>query len=130
MALEDWAFPPRPLHPPAPNPHHEIAAPRPDRPFVSLPVNDDDLSEGYKEFTYSDSARVMDRCAWWIVSLLKRCERSEKRTLAYVGRQDVRYAVLMLGAVKEEMGGGEGVYGSCCPPARRKRSLMLEGKSA
>lgn len=43
----------------------------------------------------------MERCAWWIVSLLRRCERSEKKTLAYVGRQDVRYAVLMLGAVKE-----------------------------
>lgn len=51
-----------------------------------------------------DFARVMDRCAWWIVSLLRRCERSGKRILAYVGRQDVRYAVLMLGAVKE--GGG------------------------
>ena len=82
----------------------EIAARRPDRPFLSLPINDDDLSEGYRDFKYGDFARAVDKCASWIVSFLGRCESEEKmsetRTLAYVGMQDVRYAVLMLGAVK------------------------------
>ena len=83
----------------------EIAARRPDRPFISLPINNDNLSEGYKDFSYSDFARAVDRCAWWIVSKLGRWvseneKRSETRILAYVGPQDVRYVVMMLGAVK------------------------------
>ena len=78
----------------------EIAAGKPTRPFVSLPINDEDLSKGYRDVTYSEFARAVDRCAWWIVSLLGRCESKNGRTLAYVGPQDLRYAVLILGAVK------------------------------
>lgn len=108
MALEDWSS--------VEDFHHacttlplrtlidEIAARRPNRSFISLPINNDDLSEGYRDLTYSDFARAVDRCAWWIVSKLGRREsengRLETRTLAYVGPQDVRYAVLILGAVK------------------------------
>ena len=83
----------------------EIAARSPTRPFVSLPINNDDLSEGYKDLSYNDFARSVDRCAWWILSKLGRWgaeneRRPETKILAYVGPQDVRYAVLMLGAVK------------------------------
>ena len=107
MALDDWSSVEDFYHActtiPLPTLIDEIAARRPDRPFISLPVNNDDLSEGYRDFTYSDFAKAVDRCAWWIVSLLGRCENeksSQDRTLAYVGPQDVRYGVLMLGAVK------------------------------
>ena len=82
----------------------DIAARRPNRPFISLPINNDDISHGYRDFTFSDFARAVDRCAWWIVSKLGRCGEDEKKDgtgiLAYVGPQDVRYPVLMLGAAK------------------------------
>ena len=108
MAQEDWKSVGEFFYAcstlPLPTLIDEIATRRPDRPFLSLPINDDDLSEGYRDFTYSNFARAVDRCAWWIVSLLGRYEseekRSETRTLAYVGPQDVRNALLMLGAVK------------------------------
>lgn len=80
-----------------------IAVRRPNRPFISLPINNDDLSHGYKDFTFSEFALAVDRCAWWIVSKLGRCREDEKdgtRILTYVGPQDVRYPVLMLGAAK------------------------------
>ena len=79
----------------------EIAARRPSRPFISLPINNDNLSQGYRDFTFGDLARAVDRCALWIVTKLGRCgNEDETRILAYVGPQDVRYPVLMLGAVK------------------------------
>lgn len=82
----------------------DIASRRPNHPFISLPINNDDLSHGYRDFTYSDFALAVDRCAWWIVSKLGRCGEDEKkdrkRILAYVGPQDVRYPVMMLGAAK------------------------------
>ena len=110
MAPEDWTSEPD-FHQacitlPLPTLIDEIAARRPTRPFVSLPVNNDDLSKGYRDFSYSDFAQSVDRCAWWIVSKLGRWgnendeRRPETRILAYVGPQDVRYAVLMLGAAK------------------------------
>ena len=112
MVIEDWTSIQDFHHActtlPLPTLLDDIAARRPDRPFVPLPINNDDLSHGYQDFTYSDFARSVDRCAWWIVDKLGRCgcenARSETRTLAYVGPQDVRCAVLLFGAVRGFIG--------------------------
>lgn len=130
MALEDWTsvedFHHACITLPFPTLFDKIAARRPDRSFVSLPIDNYDLSEGYKDFTNSDFARAIDRCAWWIVSLLGRCESkngsSETRTLAYVGPQDVRYSVLVLGAVKGDY--TVGVFPSL------REALLFEGMRA
>ena len=129
MAPEDWTsvqdFHHACITLPLPTLIDKIAARRPNRPFISLPINNDDLSEEYRDFTFGDFARAVDRCAWWIISKLGRygVEREgkpERRVLAYVGPQDVRYAVLMLGAVK----GGYTVRSV----HRRQKQLCLGGR--
>ncbi len=130
MTPNDWPSPPAFHHAcitlPLPTLIDELAARRPNRPFISLPINNDNLSARYRDFTYGDFAQAVDRCAWWIVEKLGRCgvegeDEDGRRILAYVGPQDVRYAVLMLGAVK----GGYTVRN-----VHPRKSLLLEGESA
>lgn len=75
----------------------EIAQRTPDRVFVSLPV-DDDVSHGFRDYTYQDFSRAIDNCAWWMHGVIG--SGVECQTVAYVGPQDLRYAIMIIAALK------------------------------
>ena len=75
----------------------EIAQSDPHRPFISIPKSQD-LRDGYKDISYSEIAKAVDRCAWWIEKELGRSLIS--KTLFYIGPTDIRYIVVLLAASK------------------------------
>lgn len=79
----------------------DVATRYPDRPFASLPRDNENIARGYRDFSYGDIARAINRAAWWIVRALGKCSaKGGFETLHYVGPQDLRYVILMLAAVK------------------------------
>ena len=79
----------------------DIATRYPDRPFVSLPRDNENIACGYHDFSYGDMANAVNRAAWWIVRALGKCSaKGSFETLHYIGPQDLRYVILILAAVK------------------------------
>ncbi|KAL8824774.1 MAG: hypothetical protein Q9191_004827 [Dirinaria sp. TL-2023a] len=68
----------------------------PNRVFVSLLK--ENIADGYRDYSYRDFARAIDKCAWWIDATIGRSAGFD--TVAYVGSQDLRYAILVLAATK------------------------------
>lgn len=54
--------------------------------------------EGYQKITYRDLANAVNGVAWWLVNTIGPGKDFEK--LAYIGPNDMRYPVLLAGAVK------------------------------
>ena len=75
----------------------KVAEQTPNRVFVSLPAGVD-IEDEYRDYTYQDFARAIDNCAWWIDETIGR--GTTFNTLAYIGSQDIRYALLILAAIK------------------------------
>jgi hypothetical protein len=92
----------------------EIACSDPQRPFVSVPRSSD-VQEGYEDISYSEFAKAVNRCSWWIEKELGRDEESQ--TLFYIGPLDLRYLVVLLAAAKT----GHIVS----PPCRLARNLSV-----
>ncbi|CAN9080320.1 unnamed protein product [Alternaria alternata] len=70
--------------------------------YAEFPRNPNDISEGYREFTYLDVANAVNTLAWWIdedVGKLEEGKKNGKATLVYIGPSDIRYAVLCLASI-------------------------------
>ena len=64
----------------------DVSARLPDRPFVPLPRDDVNLAREYRDFSYRNFARAVNRTAWWMGRTLGR--RSEDfETVQYEGAQ-------------------------------------------
>ena len=66
--------------------------------YAEFPVSATNYEEGYRKITYEDLANAVNGAAWWLEKTLGRSETFG--TLAYIGPNDLRYNVLILGAVK------------------------------
>jgi hypothetical protein len=77
----------------------ELAELHPDHPMVSLPRDNHNVAAGYRDITYREFARAVDRAAWWIVRTLGRVSTTFE-TLHYVAPQDLSNMIIMMAAVK------------------------------
>lgn len=80
-----------------PNFIDEIALDNPDLEFVEIPKSVD-VDEGFHRVTFSNLARSIDKCAWWIHKHLGKGH--DFPALAYIGPHDLRYLFLLFGACK------------------------------
>ena len=77
----------------------DLAKNEPDSPWVSLPIDENDLSKGYKDITYSQLANAVNHAAHWLRGNLP--ASSEPFPLfAYAGPKDLRYPILAIAAGK------------------------------
>ncbi|RGP66053.1 nrpslike enzyme [Fusarium sporotrichioides] len=65
--------------------------------FASIPVSDDPV-DGFMDITYRRLALAIDRAAWWLQKAMQGRPRLE--TFAYLGRNDLRYQLLIIAAIK------------------------------
>ncbi|KAK1148116.1 putative NRPS-like protein biosynthetic cluster [Aspergillus melleus] len=77
----------------------ELADLHPHQPMVSIPCDSHDASAGYRDVSYGEFARAVNRAAWWIVETLG-SRSSSFEALHYVAPQDLSYMVLAVAAVK------------------------------
>ncbi|KAF2176481.1 acetyl-CoA synthetase-like protein [Zopfia rhizophila CBS 207.26] len=75
----------------------EIAQSQPDLPYASVPLTAN-LSDGFKDITFSDITSATNYLAAWIHGNLGRS--SDFDTIAYIGPGDLRYVVVFLAAIK------------------------------
>ncbi|KAM0344837.1 hypothetical protein ACHAPU_007219 [Fusarium lateritium] len=75
----------------------EIAILDEDRIFASIPVSEDAADE-FKDITYGQLAVAIDRTAWWLLEVMG--GRPPLETFAYLGRNDLRYQLLIVAAIK------------------------------
>jgi acyl-coenzyme A synthetase/AMP-(fatty) acid ligase len=66
--------------------------------YAEFPILPTSYEPGFRKITYGDLANAVNGVAWWLEKLLGKGRNFE--TLAYVGPNDMRYNVMVLGAVK------------------------------
>lgn len=89
----------------------------PGKVFASIPTNDDDLSQGFRDITYLELRKAVDKAAYWLEEKLGRApmatqiaseHQRENRgdlisafpTFAFYGGRDLRYSILAIAAMK------------------------------
>lgn len=84
----------------APQVVDEIAQHTPDRTYAILPKTDK-LDGGFEDLTFEQYANAVNKLAWWLVKELGTVEDdADFPTLAYIGPNDLRYALLCYAAIK------------------------------
>lgn len=73
----------------------------PGRTWASVPVDEEDLSKGFKDVTYKQFANAISCAAWWIKEKVGGTT-GDFETLAYAGPKDLRYPLLAVAVVKCE----------------------------
>ncbi|TLD09427.1 uncharacterized protein PgNI_07116 [Pyricularia grisea] len=76
----------------------QLAAQEPDRIWVSYAVSQDIAKDGFRNITLAQYSRAVDRMAWHIESTIGKSSTFE--TFLYFGLTDVRYAIILLSAIK------------------------------
>ncbi|KAK7706321.1 hypothetical protein SLS64_007661 [Diaporthe eres] len=76
----------------------EIASKEPQRPWVSLPVDDWDLAQGFEDVTFEALANAINKVAHVIEAAFGRSSTFE--TFAYLGVPDIRYHLVQMAAIK------------------------------
>jgi len=84
-----------------------IAESHPQKLHAEYPINPQSYSSGYRRITYADLANAVNGVAWWLHRTLGPNSGDGEgyglggfEKLAYIGPNDLRYPVLVLGAVK------------------------------
>ena len=75
----------------------ERARSRPQDPVWSVP-DSSNLADGFRDISYAQVARAINRAAWWIHENIGKSTTFE--TLAYIGPPDLRYAISTIAAQK------------------------------
>lgn len=73
----------------------------PDRAYLSIPVDQKDLSAGFKDVSYGAFANAVDHCVHWLNSVLPLATEPFE-TVAYSGPRDIRYPMLACALAKLE----------------------------
>ena len=76
----------------------KIAKDDPSTVFCEIPVSNTSYSQGFRKITYGQLSTAIDGATWWLYKRLKASQTFE--TLTYIGPNDLRYPILVLGAVK------------------------------
>lgn len=71
----------------------------PSRVWATVPVDESDLSKGFKDVTYTQLATAVNHVALWMVDHLPNPPQSFD-TIAYAGPKDVRYPIIELATAK------------------------------
>lgn len=79
----------------------QIARSQPQRTWVTVPKDEDDLSNGFVDITFKQFSNAINHAAAWLHSNLGPSSGSFD-TFAYEGPNDVRAAILTVAAVKVE----------------------------
>jgi hypothetical protein len=82
-----------------PNVIDEIAQRDPQREAFQIPRGSEP-QDGWKIVTFHEYANAINRCALNILENCSKPESGEYSTIAYIGPQDARYVVMVIGAVK------------------------------
>lgn len=77
-----------------------MARTRPNALWATIPVSTTTYSEGYRRVTYSALANAVNGIAWWLTDELGSGIGKNFPTICYMGWNDIRYATMVLGAVK------------------------------
>jgi acyl-coenzyme A synthetase/AMP-(fatty) acid ligase len=77
----------------------DIAKKEPNRLFCIHPVSPDGVDK-WRNITFEDLSKAINRVCWWIESKLGGKGKEKQHVLAYVGTNDVRYAVFVLACMK------------------------------
>ncbi|XEU99844.1 hypothetical protein FSHL1_005131 [Fusarium sambucinum] len=75
----------------------EIAILDEDRIFASIPISDDPI-DGFVDITYRRLSLAVNRASWWLQKAMQ--GRSRLETFAYLGRNDLRYQLFTIAAIK------------------------------
>ena len=75
-----------------------IATIRPQALYGELPISLSSYEAGYRKVTYHALANAINGIAWWLTEELG--PGQDFQTLCYIGMNDIRYVVMVLGAVK------------------------------
>lgn len=70
-----------------------------DEPWVSVPVNDQDLSQGYRDISFWQLNNYANQAAKWLEENLPDTDESFQ-CFAYAGPKDLRYSILAVAASK------------------------------
>ncbi|KAI1311366.1 acetyl-CoA synthetase-like protein [Xylaria venustula] len=76
----------------------ELARNHPNRPWASIPIDDNDISRGYEDISYEALANAINKLAWVIESAVGKSTTFE--TIAYLGASDARYHMITMAACK------------------------------
>ena len=71
----------------------------PDSPWVSIPVDDGNLSKGYRDITFRQLDNAANHAAHWLRTHLP-ASSEQFQSFAYTGPNDLRYAALAVAAGK------------------------------
>ncbi|KUJ12950.1 putative AMP-binding enzyme [Mollisia scopiformis] len=76
-----------------------LALTEPDRPWISVPRNDDDLSKGFTDISFKQFSNAINHAAHWLDSSLGKVA-SKFKAFAYEGPADARLAIITVAAAK------------------------------
>lgn len=89
----------------------DMARDHPKMPYAELPVSATSFDEGFRNVSYCDFSNAINGMAWWLTQSLGRGTNFE--TLTYLGPNDLRHSILLLGAVKAGYKVGTKNHRSC-----------------
>lgn len=82
-----------------PNTLFKLASGYPDLIYSEYPRTND-IADGYRKITYKEVANAVHAVAWWIEQNVgKPAKDNGSETMVYMGPNDLRYAILVLGSV-------------------------------
>lgn len=76
----------------------DAARRNPDLPYAELPLSSTSFDDGFRKVSYRDLSNAINGMAWWMHRSLGPGKNFE--TLTYLGPNDLRHSILLLGAVK------------------------------
>lgn len=77
----------------------ERANASPHSPWVSVPIDEDDTSKGFRDITYGQFANAVNHAAHWLAQHLPPAQEPFEH-FAYVGPKDLRYPIIAMAAGK------------------------------
>ncbi|EEA26507.1 hypothetical protein TMatcc_005213 [Talaromyces marneffei ATCC 18224] len=91
------------------------ASHNPQKAFASIPVDNNDLSQGFRDITYFELRKAVDKAAYWLEETLRTYDeiksnledqqqeealKSSFPTFAFYGTRDLRYSIFAVAAIK------------------------------
>ena len=77
----------------------ELVQQEPNSTWVSVPIDEGDLSKGYKEITYGQFSNAVNHAVQWLRKTLPPSSEPSQ-SFAYAGPKDLRYPILAVAAGK------------------------------
>ena len=77
----------------------QCAADEPEKLYASVPRNEEDLFQGFKDITYAQLENATNHASWWLDSALGKSNGSFE-PFAYAGPKDLMYLILAVAAAK------------------------------